>query len=137
MKSSVFCGITPCSPLKVSRRFGKTCRLYIQGRKISHARNQRESRWQAELVSCLANIEATCSSESSVDSHRTTRRYIPEDRTLHNHRYENLNSCTLYYVLPLTSEMLLLVLHFKTEGFNGSRTLLITVHCTSIFTPRD
>jgi hypothetical protein len=34
----------------------------------------------------------------STDFQRTTRRYIPEDRTLHNHRYENLKS---YIILPL------------------------------------
>jgi hypothetical protein len=40
MKSSVFWDITPCSPLKVSRRFGWTCRLHLQGRRISEARNK-------------------------------------------------------------------------------------------------
>jgi hypothetical protein len=44
MKSSVFRDITPCTPLKVIRRFGGTCRLHLQGRRISQARNQRESR---------------------------------------------------------------------------------------------
>jgi hypothetical protein len=43
--------ITPCSPLKVKRRFGRTYRLHLQVRRISRARNQRESRWQAELYS--------------------------------------------------------------------------------------
>jgi hypothetical protein len=33
-----------------------------------------------------------CSSETSVDSQQTTRRYIPEDGTLHNRRCENLKS---------------------------------------------
>jgi hypothetical protein len=33
-----------------------------------------------------------CSSETSVDFQRTTQRYTPEDRTLHNHRCENLKS---------------------------------------------
>jgi hypothetical protein len=37
-------------------------------------------------------MEATCSSETSVDFQRTTRRYIPEDSPLHNHRFENLKS---------------------------------------------
>jgi hypothetical protein len=37
-------------------------------------------------------MEATCSSETSAGFKRTTRRYIPEDRTLHNHRSENLGS---------------------------------------------
>jgi hypothetical protein len=44
--------IAPCSPLKVNRRFGGTCRLHLQGRRISRARNQREIRWQAEQSAC-------------------------------------------------------------------------------------
>jgi hypothetical protein len=49
------------------------------------------------LVSCSAyssilKMEAKCSSETSVDFQRTTRRRIPEGRTLHNHRYANLKS---------------------------------------------
>jgi hypothetical protein len=39
-----------------------------------------------------AKMNATCSSETSVDFQRAARRYIPEVRTLHNHRCENLNS---------------------------------------------
>jgi hypothetical protein len=35
-------------------------------------------------------MEATCSSEMSVDFQRTTWRYVAEDRTLHNHRCHNL-----------------------------------------------
>jgi hypothetical protein len=42
MKSTVFWGITLCNPLKANRRFGGTCRLHIQGRRISQARNQRD-----------------------------------------------------------------------------------------------
>jgi hypothetical protein len=37
-------------------------------------------------------METTHSSETSVDLQRTTRRHIPEDRTVHNHRCENLKS---------------------------------------------
>jgi hypothetical protein len=42
------------------------------------------------LVSCLAyssNLkkELICSSETMFGFHQTTRRYIPEDRTLRNH----------------------------------------------------
>jgi hypothetical protein len=49
------------------------------------------------LVSCEAysltlKIEATCSSETSVYFQRTTWCYVLEDRTLHNHRYEDLKS---------------------------------------------
>jgi hypothetical protein len=49
------------------------------------------------LISYLAysltlKMEATCSSKMSVDFEWTTQRYIPEDRTLHNHCCENLKS---------------------------------------------
>jgi hypothetical protein len=81
-----FSKTAPYSPLKVNQRFGGTYRLHLQGRRISQARSQRESRWPAEL--CFA----ICCSETSVDFQRTTRRYIPEDGTLHNHRCENLKS---------------------------------------------
>jgi hypothetical protein len=37
-------------------------------------------------------MEAIYSSETSVDFQRTTRRYIPEDSTLYNHRCEHLKS---------------------------------------------
>jgi hypothetical protein len=48
MKSSVFWDVTPCSQSKVNWRFERKCRLLLQGRRISQARNQRESRWQGE-----------------------------------------------------------------------------------------
>jgi hypothetical protein len=50
LKSTIFWDITPCSLLKVNRRFGGTYRLHLQGRKISRARNQSESRWQATTL---------------------------------------------------------------------------------------
>jgi hypothetical protein len=86
MKSSIFCDITQCSSLQANRCFGGTHRLHIQGRRISQARNQHESKCQSELVSCLVyfstlNIDATYSCETSVDFVRTARRYIAEDRT--------------------------------------------------------
>jgi hypothetical protein len=36
-----------------------------------------------------------CASETSVEFQRNTRHYIPEDSTLHNHRWENLKSYTI------------------------------------------
>jgi hypothetical protein len=33
LKNTIFCDITPCSPLSVNRRFGGTYRLHLQGRK--------------------------------------------------------------------------------------------------------
>jgi hypothetical protein len=43
-------------------------------------------------------MEAICSFETSVETQRTTRRRIPEDDNLHNHRYENLKSYEGAYV---------------------------------------
>jgi hypothetical protein len=64
------------------------------------ARNQHETDTKQSLISCLAyssnlKIETTCSSEMSVDFQRTKRRYFPEDRTLYNGPYENLESYRL------------------------------------------
>jgi hypothetical protein len=70
LKRTVFWDIMPCIPLKVNRPFGGIYRLHLQDRKISRARNQRESRWQAMY-----------SSETLVVLQRTTRRYIPKDIT--------------------------------------------------------
>jgi hypothetical protein len=39
-------------------------------------------------------MEETLSSETSVDFQLSTRRYIPEDLTLHNQPCENLNLYT-------------------------------------------
>jgi hypothetical protein len=83
----------PYNPFKVNQRFGGKCRLHLQDRRISRARNQRENRWQAALGLFFdSEMEATCSPKTSVDFQRATKRYMPEDRTLHNHRCENLKS---------------------------------------------
>jgi hypothetical protein len=101
IKSSIFRDITARSPLKVNERFGGTCRLHNQGRRISQTRNQYEAGINQKfavlatcfmLVSSPMKVEARCSSEASVYFQRTICRYIPEDRTLHNHRCENLKS---------------------------------------------
>jgi hypothetical protein len=49
LKSIFFWDMTPCSALSGTRRFGGAYHLHLQGRKISRARDQRESSWQAEL----------------------------------------------------------------------------------------
>jgi hypothetical protein len=43
MKSYIFWDIMSCSPLRINRHFGGTCHLYLQGRRISQARNQATS----------------------------------------------------------------------------------------------
>jgi hypothetical protein len=91
VKSSVRC------PLKVNRRFGGTCRLQLRGRRKRQRRNQREanSKQNVMLVSCLAysstlKMKSICSSKTLVGFQRTTRGYIPEDRTLQKHIYLRL-----------------------------------------------
>jgi hypothetical protein len=42
--------------------------------------------------SSTLKMEAICSSEASVDFQQATRRYIPQERILQNHRRENLES---------------------------------------------
>jgi hypothetical protein len=44
------------------------------------------------LPSTTMKIEATGTSETSVDFQRTSRPYIPEERTLHNHSCMSLKS---------------------------------------------
>jgi hypothetical protein len=82
MKSSVFFAITACSMLKVSRRFGGTCPVGLQGQRINQARKKRKAMVYCLVYSSALNMEATCSSEMSVDFQRTTLLYIPEDRIL-------------------------------------------------------
>jgi hypothetical protein len=43
-------------------------------------------------------MEATCSSETSVDFQRIIRRYIPENITLYYHHFENLKSYLIFLV---------------------------------------
>jgi hypothetical protein len=50
------------------------------------------ARWFAEPNSSTLKMEAICSFETSVETQRTTRRHIPEDDILPNHRCENLKS---------------------------------------------
>jgi hypothetical protein len=53
MKSSIFWDITPCSPLKVNRRFGETYRLHC-----SHPRRQYDSSVFHDLLFVTAALAA-------------------------------------------------------------------------------
>jgi hypothetical protein len=64
-ESIIFWDMTPCSPLV------------------------------AEPTSLTLKMEAIRTSETSVETQQTTRRHIPENDTLHNHRCENLKSYTI------------------------------------------
>jgi hypothetical protein len=61
-------------------------------------------------------MEAICSSETSVDTPRTTRRYIPEDGALHNHRCENLKSYIIVLRLILNVYYLCIISSFSLSG---------------------
>jgi hypothetical protein len=50
-------------------------RLHVQGRRISQARNRRESTRPRLAYSSILKMEAICSSKTSVDFQRTTRHY--------------------------------------------------------------
>jgi hypothetical protein len=73
------------------------------------------------LVSCFAyystlKMDATCSSETSVDFQQTTRCYIPEDRTLHNHCCENLKSYSTLSVCWISGEAVGLTLELSMQS---------------------
>jgi hypothetical protein len=54
-------------------------------------------------------MKAKYSSEMLLDFQRTTRRYIPEDRTFHNHWCENLKSYTFFCSIMIHIKSHLLV----------------------------
>jgi hypothetical protein len=99
LKSTIFWYITPCSPFRVNRRFVGTYHLHLHGRKIN--KQQTSVKAGSKQSPGYLKMEAICSTETSVDIQRTTRRYIPEDSTLYNHRCENLKS----YILVLSSKV--------------------------------
>jgi hypothetical protein len=84
-KNPIFWDITPCSPLKVDRRFGVSYRIHLQVRRISQARNQHEARSKQSSASSILKVEAIYSSETSEDYTA-----IPGDKAVHNHSCENL-----------------------------------------------
>jgi hypothetical protein len=59
-------------------------------------------------------MEVICSFETLVDFHKTTQRYIPEDRTHHNRYCENLKS----YISLFGPSCLLKVWHGKYQVVN-------------------
>jgi hypothetical protein len=65
-------------------------------------------------------MEAKCSSETSVATQQNTRRHIPDDDTLHNHRCENFK---LYTVYPLRTLGEITVQPFP-ANYTGSRDVI-------------
>jgi hypothetical protein len=59
MNSYLLWNITPYGPFEVNWRFGGTCRLHLQGRKISRARNQHE--WDSKQSSVSNGLHGVIS----------------------------------------------------------------------------
>jgi hypothetical protein len=134
MKSYIFMDITPCSPSKVIRRFGEARCFHLWGWRIRQASSQHEASNMKifacmfytcfTVVSCLTysstlKIEATCSSETSVDFQLTTRCYIPEDRTLQ--RWILLSK--LFFCSEYSNAMVFNIFCSRTPRYNFSSTL--------------
>jgi hypothetical protein len=69
---------------------------------LSRRNRRMESSTCFILVSCfiyssILKIEATCSSKMSVEFQQNTRRYIPEDRTLHNEKCHSFRKFLTYH----------------------------------------
>jgi hypothetical protein len=76
-------------------------------------------------------MEATFSSDTLIDFQRTTRCYIPEDGTLHNHRCENLTPVALVRERTIPTERPPLVRevvpNLRIEGVTWSAQRIPTV----------
>jgi hypothetical protein len=77
-KSSILWDIKSFSPLRVNGSFGGKCHFHLQGRRISQARNQYESRWQAILAQLILRPE------DAGDMFLRNVGYISESRTFLN-----------------------------------------------------
>jgi hypothetical protein len=105
-KSTLFWDIEPCSLLKVNRRFGRIYWLHHQNRRISRARNQSDSKWQAKhsayhlhsrlflarLILWSWRWRQYIPSKRRLTFSELHGISIPEYSTLRNHRFENLKS---------------------------------------------
>jgi hypothetical protein len=108
----------PCSQLKVNWRFGTICRFHLLGRPL--------------LSTCFKQISCflflwlwrwmwSIYSEMSVHLQQTTRRYIPEDRTLYNHRCDNLKSYIIRFDCDHTvsTKISMRKISLNTRGFSS------------------
>jgi hypothetical protein len=95
LKTTIFWDITPCSPLRINRHFGRTYCLHLLA-SCSHA-------GPCSAYFLTLKMEAICSSERSVDSRRTTWHYIPEDGTLSSWWLQDVNGAhtELYWFITI------------------------------------
>jgi hypothetical protein len=92
MKNAVFWDVAPCTSCEINRRFERTYRLHLQGRKI-RKRGKSVSRWLQSAATCsrwflargysTLKMEAIRSFETSVYFTGSARRHIPKDGILH------------------------------------------------------
>jgi hypothetical protein len=106
MKWSILQDRTPCILLKIYRRFGRAC-LYLQSRRISQVRKQ-QSRQALSKLRPIFNVFHS-------------RPCIPENRTLHNHRCENLKFHNNEKSVPIKSTKLC-------DQLNKQHLLIYTVY---------
>jgi hypothetical protein len=98
LKSSVFCRIRLCSPLKFNRCFRESvASIFGVENETSKKPAWKLMESRVTLVSLLAysstrKMEVIFFSETSIDFHWTTRRYISENRALHYRGCEPLKS---------------------------------------------
>jgi hypothetical protein len=85
---SMYTYVTPCSPLKVNGLFWGTYRLHLQGRTLFLP--PAFTPVSCSSYSSTLKMEVICSSKTSVDFQRITRRYIPGDRTLYIQLYTSI-----------------------------------------------
>jgi hypothetical protein len=71
---------------------GGICRRHLQDGRIGHARKHQESVGKQVLLPSTLKMEAALFFKLPVDFQRTTRHYVPENGTLHNHSCDNLKS---------------------------------------------
>jgi hypothetical protein len=79
--------MTPCSTLSFNGRFGGTYHLHLQGWRNKFSKKKPASK--------------------QVETQRTTRRHIPQDDTLNNHRCENLKSYIYHLVSDRSGEVVI------------------------------
>jgi hypothetical protein len=94
LKCINFWDITPWSPLSVRSHFGGLYRLHLQGQRSNYysACHLISCWFLAEIISSTLKMGAICFSETSSDTQRTTRHYIPEVDTLYNHHCDDFKS---------------------------------------------
>jgi hypothetical protein len=133
MKSYILGDITPCSPLKVNRRFRGTCRLHLQSRRISQVP-------YFMLVSCLVfsptlKMETTCSSETSADRQRIIWRYIPAVEVFSISCEVGTEFIYMYFHLPRANAQLVPKFHVALHASHAAHPMLTSMFRLSVAPP--